>query len=322
MRLAIPSSLLLLSVVQSMNPVVAQPYPSRPVTLMVPFAPGGGGDIVARMLAAKLTESLGNQVNVENRPGAGTVVASEVIARSPPDGHRLILHVNSLAANHTLYKKLPYDTLKDFTPIVLVGETPNVLVVHPSLPVQTMDELVQLAKRRPGDIAYASSGTGGTAYLATEMFKLKTGTQMLHVPYNGTAPALIAILSGEAQVSFSALPGTMPNLNAKRLRALGVTSAKRSPTAPELPTLMELGLKDFRFTAWYGVFSPAGVNRDIVNRINTAVNRLLGTPEFRNQLGRQGVEPLGGTVEEFAKFFTTEVETLGTLIRASGATAD
>lgn len=297
----------------------AQPYPSKTVRLIVPFTPGGGTDIVGRLLAAKLTETLGQQVIVDNRPGAGTVIGSDLLAKSAPDGHTLIMQVNSLAANHALYKKLPYDTLRDFTPIILAASTPNVLVVHPSLPVANVREFVALAKRRPDEIAYASSGVGGASYLATEMFKLDTGTKMIHVPYKGTAPALTAIMSGEAQVMIAALPGAVPTLNAKRLRALGVTSAKRAAAMPELPTLAESGIKDFEFATWYGLFAPGGVSRDIVAKLNASVNKILAMPDVKAQFERQGLEPAGGTAEEFARYFKTEVEKLGKVIRASGA---
>ncbi|OFW30245.1 MAG: hypothetical protein A3H97_00425 [Acidobacteria bacterium RIFCSPLOWO2_02_FULL_65_29] len=297
----------------------AQPYPSRTVRLIVPFTPGGGTDIVGRLLAAKLAETLGQQVIVDNRPGAGTVIGSDLLAKSAPDGHTLIMQVNSLAANHALYKKLPYDTLRDFTPVILAASTPNVLVVHPSLPAANVREFVALAKRRPDEIAYASSGVGGASYLATEMFKLDTGTKMIHVPYKGTAPALTAIISGEAQVMIAALPGTVPTLNAKRLRALGVTSAKRAAAMPELPTLAESGIKDFEFATWYGLFAPGSVSRDIVAKLNASVNNILAMPDVKAQFERQGLEPAGGTAEEFARYFKTEVEKLGKVIRASGA---
>jgi len=297
----------------------AQAYPSRTVRLIVPFTPGGGTDIVGRALAAKLTEILKQQVIVDNRPGAGTVIGSDLLAKSVPDGHTLILQVNSLAANHALYKKLPYDTLRDFTPIVLAASTPNVLVVHPSMPVSNVRDFVALAKKRPDDIAYASSGVGGASYLATEMFKLQTGTKMVHVPYKGTAPALAAIISGEAQAMIAALPGTVPTLKAQRLRALGVTSAKRAAAMPELPTLSESGIPEFEFATWYGLFAPGGTNRDIVARLNASVNSILAMPDVRSQFDRQGLEPAGGTTEEFTRYFRNEVEKLGKVIRASGA---
>lgn len=298
---------------------IAQQYPARTVRIVVPFTPGGGTDIVARQMAAKLTAAFGQQVIVENRPGAGTVIGSEVVAKSAPDGYTLILQVNSLAANHTLYKKLPYDTHRDFIPIVLAASTPNVLVVHPSLPANNVREFIALAKRRPDEIAYASSGVGGASYLATEMFKLDTGAKMTHIPYKGTVPALTAMISGETQAMIAALPGTVPNLKAKQLRALAVTSIKRAPAMPELPTVDESGVKGFEFATWYGLFAPGGTSRDIVARLNAAINKILTLPDMKEQFARQGLDPAGGTPEQFAGYFKAEVEKLGKVIRATGA---
>src|SRR5688572_23108381 len=225
----------------------AQEYPSKTVRMIVPFTPGGGTDLIARITAAKLGQVFGQQFVVDNRPGAGTVVGSEMAARAPADGYTIIMQVNSLAANHTLYPKLSYDTLRDFVPVVLIGDTPNVLVIHPSMPVQTVREFVALARKRPNEIVYASSGVGGASFLATEYFKMLTGTKMLHVPYKGTAPALSAILSGETQAMIAAAPGTISFIRTGELRALGVTGEKRWLVMPELPTLMEAGVKDFEF---------------------------------------------------------------------------
>ncbi len=312
--------LVLLPILLAASPsAIAQQYPARTVRIVVPFTPGGGTDIVARQMAAKFTEAFGQQVIVENRPGAGTVIGSEVVAKSAPDGYTLILQVNSLAANHTLYKKLPYDTLRDFVPIVLVASTPNVLVVHPSLPANNVREFIALAKRRPNEIAYASSGVGGASYLATEMFKLDTGTKMIHVPYKGTVPAVTAMISGETQVMIAALPGTVPYLQAKQLRALAVTSIKRAPVMPELPTVDESGVKGFEFATWYGLFAPGGTSHDIVVRLNTVTNKILTLPDVKEQFARLGLDPVGGTPEQFAAYFKTEVEKMGKVIRATGA---
>ncbi len=300
----------------------AQEYPSKPLRLIIPVAPGGGTDILGRLLARKLSEMYGQQVVVDNRPGAGTVIGSDLLAKSPPDGYTLSLQINALAANHTLYAKLPYDTLKDFTPVVLVASTPNVLVVHPLLPVKSVREFVALARARPDQIAYASSGTGGAAYLATEMLKLNTGIKIIHVPYKGTAPALNAIISGETQMMVAALPGTLPFIQANRVRALGVTSAQRAPAMPELPTMMEAGIPGYEFSTWYGVFAPGGTPRDIVLKLNAAVAKILAQQDFKTQLARDGLDPAGGTPESFDIYFRAEVEKLGAVIRASGARAE
>ena len=297
----------------------AQDYPTRPVRLIVSVAPGGGTDILARQLARRLTEPFGQQVLVDNRPGGGTVIGSDFVAKSPPDGYTLLMQVNALAANHTLFAKLPYDTLKDFAPVVLIASTPNVLVVHPSLPVKTAKEFVALARAKPGEIAYASSGHGGAAFLAAELLKLRTSITMLHVPYKGTIPALTAMLSGEAQAMVPSLPGTIPYIQLRRVRALGVTSAQRAPTTPDIPTMLEAGIADYEFSTWYGLFAPSRTPRETVAKLNTTVNTLLKQPDFRAQLARDGLDVTGGTVVSFENYFRSEVTKLRDVIRASGA---
>lgn len=298
----------------------AQEYPSKPVRMIVPFPPGGGTDLMARITSNKLGQIFGQQFVVENRPGAGTVVGSEVAARAPADGYTILMQVNSLAANHTLYPKLPYDTLKDFIPIVHLGDTPNVLVVHPSMPVKSAAEFVALGRRRPNEIVYASSGVGGAAYLAAEYFKMLTGVKMMHVPYKGTGPALTAMLAGETQAMIAAAPGTISYVKSGKLRALGVTGEKRWPVMPELPTLIEAGIKDFEFTTWYGLFAPRGTPTEIVAKLNATANRMLGMPDVKEQMQRGGLEAAGGTSDSFAAYFRNEVDKLGKVIRTTGAT--
>jgi len=300
----------------------AQEYPARSMRLIIPVAPGGGTDILGRLMARKLSEMYGQQVVVDNRPGAGTVIGSDLLAKSPPDGYTLSVQINALAANHSLYAKLPYDTLRDFTPVVLMASTPNVLVVHPSLPAKTVPQFVALARARPDQIAYASSGSGGAAYLAAEILKLNTGIRMIHVPYKGTVPALYAIISGETQAMVAALPGTIPFIHAGRVRALGVTSAQRAPSMPELPTMIEAGIRGYEFSTWYGLFAPGGTPRDIVAKLNAAVIKIIAQPEVKAQFARDGLDPAGGTPESFDSYFRAEVEKLGAVIRASGARAE
>jgi tripartite-type tricarboxylate transporter receptor subunit TctC len=297
----------------------AQEYPVRPVRMVVPFPPGGGTDLIARIVSTKLSQVMGWQFIVENRPGAGTVIGSEVAAKAPGDGYTTLMQVNSLAANHTLYPKLPYDTLKDFVPVVLVGSTVNVLVVHPSMPVRTALDFVALAQRSPDEVSYASSGVGGSSYLATEYFKLLTGVRMLHVPYKGTASAITAILSGEAQASIAAAPGTISFIKTGKLRALGVTGARRWSVFPRLPTLREAGIRDFEFETWYGIFVPRGTPAAIVAKLNSTVNTILSAPDVTEQMQKGGFEIAGGTQERFAAYFLSEVEKLGKVIRATGA---
>lgn len=299
--------------------VSAQEYPVKPVRIIVPFTPGGGNDIVARILAPHFSTLYKQQFVVENRPGAGTLIGVDVVAKSAPDGYTLMVTNNSLAVNQTLYPKRPYDALKDITVIDKVASTPNILVVHPSVPAKTTKEFVALVKSRPGQIAYSSSGTGSTAFLAAEMFKLLTGTTMLHVPYKGTAPALTAILSGETQAMVAALPATVPYVNSGRLRALGVTSAQRAPAMKNIPTMIESGIKGFDFETWYGLFGPAGLSRDLVAKLNGAVNKIIAQADVKDILAKQGIDPAGGTAEAFDKAFRAEVVTLGKVIVASGA---
>ena len=300
----------------------AQGYPVKPVRIIVGVPPGGGTDILGRALARRLTDAFGQQFVVENRPGAGTVIGAEAVAKSAPDGHTLLLAINALAANHTLYKKLPYNTLRDFSPIILAAITPNILVVHPSLPAVNAREFVALARARPNQVAYASSGSGSAAYLAAEVFKLATGAQMVHVPYKGTAPALTALIAGETQAMVAALPGAIAFVKERRLRALGLTSARRAPTVPDIPTLAEAGIKGAEFDTWYGFFAPAGTPNEIIARLNTTIKTLLTTPEVKQQLAGLGLDAAGNTPAEFDKYFRAEVENLARVIRAAGATAE
>ena len=313
------SRVLLLACLCAIGNGVAQEYPARTVRLIVPFPPGGGTDLIGRIVSGKLTQLLGQQFIVENRPGAGTVIGTEVAARAPGDGYTLLVQVNSLAANHTLYPKLPYDTLKDFIPVVPVGNTPNVLVVHPSMPVRNARDFVTLALRRPNEVSYASSGVGGSSYLATEYFKMLTGAKMLHVPYKGTAPAIAAILSGEAMASIAAAPGTIGFISSGKLRALGVTGSKRWAVFPELPTLHEAGVKHFEFETWYGIFAPRGTPDAVVAKLNVTLNKALTLPDIQEQMQKGGFEIMGGTQERFASYFLSEVEKLGKVIRITGA---
>jgi tripartite-type tricarboxylate transporter receptor subunit TctC len=319
MRVYRSVTLAFVATMAAVAPAAAQDYPSKSVRIIVPFTPGGGNDIVARFLGKYMTEMYKHQHIVDNRPGAGTIIGVELLVKSPPDGYTLMVTNNSLPTNATLYPKLPYDTLKDVTPIIKAGSTPNVVVVHPSLPVKTAKELVALLKAKPDKIAYSSAGTGSTSFLAAELFKMLAGVRMLHVPYKGTTPAITSILSGETQVAITALPGAVPHIKGGRLRALGVTSAKRSTSMKDVPTMIEGGVKDFDFETWYGVFAPRGISPELVKHINTSVNKVLAIPEASASLTNGGIDPGGGTTEAFDKLFRSEVATLGKVIKASGA---
>lgn len=310
------------AVVLAAPPAFSQEYPAKNVRIIVGFAPGGGNDIVARILGVQFTNLYKRQFIVENRPGAGTIIGVEAVADADPDGYTLLVTNNSLAVNHTLYPKLPYDTLKDIAPIVKAGSTPNVVVIHPSVPAKSITEFIALAKSQPDKIAYASAGTGSTAFLAAEMFKLLTGTKMLHVPYKGTSPALTSILSGETQVMVGALPAAVPQIKSGRLRALAVTSAKRATAMKDIPTMIERGVKGFEFETWYGLFGPGKLPRDLVAMLNASTNKIVALPAVKEQFERQGIDPEGGTTEEFDKQFRAEIATLAKVIKASGAKAE
>jgi len=298
---------------------LGQDYPSKSVRIVVGFAPGGGNDITARILAKNFTDTYKRQFIVENRPGAGTIIGVDAVAKADPDGYTLLVTNNSLAVNHTLYPKLPYDTLKDIAPIVKVGSTPNVLVTHPSLPAKSAAEFVALAKAQPDKIAYSSAGTGSTAFLAAEMLKLLTGIKMLHVPYKGTSPALTSILSGETQAMVGALPATVPHIKSGRLRALAVTSGKRATAMKDIPTMIEAGIKEFDFETWYGLFGPGKLPRSLINQLNASTNKLLAQPAVKEQFTRQGIDTEGGTTADFEKQFRNEITVLAKVIKASGA---
>ncbi len=278
------------------TPSLAQTWPAKPIRLMVGFAPGGGTDIVARVLAQKLSEWWGQQVVVENRAGATGTIAADFVAKSAPDGYTLLMgHVNSNAIAPTLFKKLPYDAVKDFASVTYVGYVPNVLTVHPSLPTKTVKDLIALAKSRAGELTCASSGTGSTQHLALEMFMTITGTKIIHVPYKGSGQAIVDLVAGQVQMNFDTMPPVLDHIRGNRLRALAVTTPKRAEQLPDVPTFVETGLKGFEMTNWYGVVAPAATPRDVVNKINADLNTALADPAVRTRLADVGTEIGGGT---------------------------
>lgn len=297
----------------------AQNYPTRPIRIVVPFSPGGGNDIVARFLTQRLTESFGQTAVVDNRAGAGSTIGTDIVAKSPPDGYTLLVTHNAMAINETLYPKLPYDAERDFVQVILVGSTTNTLVVNPKVPARSTKELIALAKSKAGGLNYASTGAGGTSHLAMEYFKLSTGTDLTHIPYKGTGPGLTDVTSGQVQVMISALPGTIPFIQGKRVIALATTGAKRSAFLPELPTLAESGVPGYEFDTWYGVHAPAKVSKDIVTKLNATINKALATPAVREQLFKAGLEAQGGTPEAFRKYMISEIQKMAKIIKASGA---
>ena len=298
----------------------ADVYPSKPIRFVVAFPPGGGTDLVARTIAPRLAERLAQQVVVDNRPGAGGNLGTEIVAKSAPDGYTMLMgSVGPLAINASLFARMPFDPLKDLAPVTLAASTPNVLVVHPSLPVTTVRELIALARARPGAINFASSGQGTPAQLAGELFNSMAGVKMVHVPYKGAAPALADLLGGQVQVMFSTMPPALPHVTAGRLRALAVASLRRSPAAPELPTLDETALPGFEATTWHGVMVPAGTPDAVVARLHHDIVAVLRLPDVAERLSTQGAEAIGSSPEEFASYIRSETTKWAKVVRASGA---
>jgi|KBSMisStandDraft_5_1062788.scaffolds.fasta_scaffold70879_2 tripartite-type tricarboxylate transporter receptor subunit TctC len=294
---------------------LAQTYPSRPVRLIVPFAPGGGSDIIARVLAPHLSELLAQQVLIDNRPGAGTIIGAELAAKSPPDGYTLFLGITgTMAINPSMYRKLPYDPVRDFASIGLVGTGPNVLVVHPSLPARSIPQLIAIAKNYPGKLSYASAGTGGAPHLAGELFKSMAGIDMVHIPYKGAAPATTDLLAGEVQVMFAGLGAALPFVKTSRLRALGVAGAKRTRALPEVPAIAEY-LKGFEAATWFALFAPAGTPRPIITRLNADASKVMMLPPVEQQLASQGYEPLTSTPDELSAYVKSEIAKWAAVIR-------
>jgi len=302
--------------------VQAQQFPTRPVRLVVGFTPGGGVDINARLLAAKLTEILGQTVLVENKPGAGTNIANEYVAKSAPDGYTLLFNSPAVAINMSLYKNPGYDVLKDFAPVSVFSDSTNILVVPASLPVNSVKELIALAREKPGALNFSSAGAGSTQHLAGELFKLRTGTQMVHVPYRGSAPSIAALLSAAVQLSFVNPLAIGPHVKSGRLRALAVAGPRRAPLLPEVPTMKEAGVEGVEVPLWFGMLAPAGTPRDIVAVLAAGVARAAKDPDMRKRLEEQGGEPIGSTPEEFAALLREEVAKWAEVVKVSGAKAN
>jgi tripartite-type tricarboxylate transporter receptor subunit TctC len=300
---------------------LAQPYPNRPVRMLVGFPPGGGTDILARLLAPKLSEYLGQQFVVENRPGATTNIASDLVAKSPPDGHTLLFTTSSLAINASLYKNLPFDALRDFAPIAVFAESPNLLVAHQSAGA-SVAELLSQARARPGVLNYSSAGSGTTQHLTGEVFKLRSGTNIVHVPYKGSAPSLTAVIAGEVQFSFANIPAIIGHVRNGRLRALAIAAPRRSELMPEVPTMKEAGLDGVEVSVWYALLSPADTPRDVVKLLGDATARAARSSDTRQRLVEQGADPVGNSPEEFAKLLREEVAKYAEIVRISGAKAE
>lgn len=303
------------------TPAWAQSYPSKPLRIVVPQLPGGGNDTIARMIAQKLTVALKQQVVADNRPGAGGLIAAELVAKSAPDGYTLLLaNVATMAIIPNVQKKVPYDPVKDFEPVSLVASAPLLVVVHPSLPVTSVKQLIALAKAKPGQLNYASNGVGSSTHLATEMFKMMTGTKMVHVPYKGLSAATTDLMSGQVQVMFSSAVAMMPQVKAGRLRAIAMTGAKRSPAIPDVPTVAEAGVPDYEAGSWYGICAPAGTARLIVDQLSREIAAAVKSPDVIERLALEGVIPVGSTPEQFGAYIKREIAHVRDVVKASGAT--
>jgi tripartite-type tricarboxylate transporter receptor subunit TctC len=301
----------------------AQQYPAKTIRVVVGFAPGGGTDIVARIIGAKLFETWGQAVVVDNRAGATGTIGADIVAKSPPDGYTLLMgHVNSHGIAPNLFKKLPYDPQRDFAMVAYVGYVPNVLVVHPSIPARNVKELIAIAKARPGQMSYASSGVGSTQHLAGEMLKLLAGIDILHVPYKGSGPAVVDLIAGHVVMNFDTMPPVLPHIKSGRMRALAVTTPKRAGPLPEVPTMVESGLKGFEMTNWYGVMAPAKTPREVVVKLNGEINKIMGLPEQKAKLEEVGTQLDPISTEQFTKFLASEIAKYAKLVKASGVTIE
>ena len=300
---------------------LAQSYPSRAVRVVVGFPPGGGTDIMARVLAPQLSQQLNQPFVVENRPGATTNIASDIVAKSTPDGHTLLFTTSALAINMSLYKNLPFDALRDFTPISVFAESPNLLVAHSSAGA-SVKELLAQAKARPGAMNYSSAGAGTSQHMAGELFKVRTGTSITHVPYKGTAASLTAVIAGEVHFSFANVPAIIGHVRGGRIRALAVAGPKRSDLMPDVPTMAEAGVSGVEVPVWYALLGPASLPRDIVKTLNDAAVRAARSPELRQKLAEQGAEAVGNSPEEFGRLLREEVAKWAEIVKVSGAKAD
>ena len=301
--------------------VRAQTFPSKPLRLISPYPPGGGNDTLARTLSPKLGENIRQQVIVENRPGANTIIGTEATARAAPDGYTMVLAPNVIAINPYLYAKIPYDPIKDFAPITLVGISPLVAVLHPSLPARDVRALINLARAQPGQVLYGSSGNGSVGHMAVSLLELMTSTKFQHVPYKGTAPMLVDVMSGQLTFTFGSALGVMPHVKSGRLRAIAVTSEKRSPALPELPTVAE-SVPGYSFILWYGLLAPAATPAELVTRLNAEVGKVLNDPEIRAKLAGQGVDAAPSTPKELGDLIASDLKKFAKVVPQSGAKAD
>ena len=299
----------------------AQTYPSKTVRIIVPFAPGGGSDFIARAIAPQLNKALGQPFVVDNRPGAGSTLGSEIALKSPPDGYTLLLVSGSYTTSPSLYKNLKYDPLNDMTPVIQTENGPYVVTVHPSLPVKDVKQLIALAKSKPGQLNYASTGNGGITHLASELFALRTGIRIMHIPYKGTGPGVIDTIAGNTQMMVAAVSAVIGHIKTGRLRGLAVSSPKRLSALPDTPTVMEAGYK-YQVNNWHGVVAPKAVPKAIIDRLNSEINKAIKDPDFAKRIAQDGLEPAGGTPEAFGELLKREVVEWGEVVKAAKVTAN
>ena len=300
----------------------AQSFPTKPIKIIVPFPAGGTVDFFARVISTKLSDALGQSVLVENRAGAGGNIAAEAVAKAAPDGYTLLMGSEIIAINTSLYSKIGYDPVKDLAPITLVGTVPNILIVHPGLPVNSVNELIALAKKTPGKISFASTGQGTSTHLSSELFKLMANVDMLHVPYKGGPPAIADLISGQVNMMFINMPTGITHVRSGKAKIIAVSSIKRVSQLPDVPTVDQAGVKGFETSAWSGLYAPAGTPADIINRLNVEVVKILKQPSVREQLMAQGAEPVGDSPEEFSRFTLAEISKWAKIIKISGAKVD
>jgi tripartite-type tricarboxylate transporter receptor subunit TctC len=297
----------------------AADFPMRPIRLISPFAPGGGNDILSRTIANAITKDLGQSVVVDNRPGANTIIGMEIVAKSMPDGYTLIMTSSTQAINATLYPKLPYDSIRDFAPVALIGSSPLVVAVPVSSSIKTVPQLIAAAKAKPGELSYPSAGTGNSTHLAGELFASMAGITLTHVPYKGSGPGITDLIAGRLSTVFSTAPSVLPHVKSGRLRALAVTSGTRSPNIPDLPTVAESGVPGYEATTWYGIMAAAGTPRPVVMRLHTVIAKAVALPEVNGILTAQGVDPVAITPDQFGAFLRSEITKWATVIKTSGA---
>lgn len=302
--------------------VHSQPYPTKPIRLVVPYPPGGGTDIIARIVGQRLTESLGQQIIVDNRGGAGGTIGTDIVAKSVPDGYTILMAPTSHVINPSIYSKLPYDTVKDFVPITFAVSATILLVVHPSVPAKSVRELIALAKARPGQLNFGSAGNGTVFHLAAELFKRQAGIDMVHVPFKGGGPTIANLVAGQVSLAFETMLALSPFVKAGRVRALAVASAKRSSVMPELPTIAELGFPSIVAENWYGVYAPAGTSKAIISRLNTEIVKILRAQEVKERFQGLGTEVVASTPEELAEYLRTEIEKWSKTAKEAGARVD